>query len=101
MRVYLTYRSNRSWKATSIDLLLTTNTSDTGEFASPKVEVPTKFRESVIKLAHESLLSFHLGIYPYLVQHVFWNFTGQVSLKSQIIIDHVTCHRKLDKGRVT
>ena len=76
--------------------------SDTGEFTAPKVVVPTKFRESVMKLAHESLLSGHLGIartYYKVFSEFYWPGIHQDVTNYCRSCD--ICQRPLDKGRVT
>ena len=76
--------------------------SDTGKFTSPKVVVPTKFRESVMKLAHESLLSGHLGIartYYKVFSEFYWPGIHQDVTNYCRSCD--ICQRTLDKGRVT
>ena len=82
-------------------LLMREKVGNTGESSSLQVVVPTKYKELVMKVAHESLLSGHLGIhrtYLKIFHQFYWPGINQDVTNYCRSCD--ICQRTLPKGKV-
>ena len=83
------------------NILYRVRTDDPVGSTGSQVIIPTKFRESVMKLAHDSLLSGHLGIsrtYSKILNQFYWPGMNQDVVNYCRSCD--ICQRTLAKGKV-